>query len=365
MNFPRDVWGCILRYLDELDMKNLRLTCVHNASCVLRYMFVEYYFKMNEYNVRDKAFQSLLSNMQNVVLNTANVQNWSWLPLNIKKIHLFNITYDRVILPMHIKTLIITTGFDGEIPTLPSELTELEVHCDMHIILPSSLQRICIRYFFNHPINIGVNITWISISGHFNRSLGTLPPNLKTLRFHASDFYHPLGKLPDSLEVLTLPFSYDFPLDNLPLCLRKLDVGGEYNHPLGILPSNLEYLKLSSLYSCPLGVLPETLRTLHTGRAFYEPLGILPDSLVELVISSPFFNHHLGVLPSKLSFLLVGHGFNQPLGVLPLSLKKLSVGHSFAQEIDYYPPNLKKIHLRSNMKYRGSIPAGIKVKYIP
>eukprot|EP00611_Tribonema_gayanum_P007366 TRINITY_DN16735_c0_g1_i1.p2 TRINITY_DN16735_c0_g1~~TRINITY_DN16735_c0_g1_i1.p2 ORF type:complete len:155 (-),score=23.10 TRINITY_DN16735_c0_g1_i1:59-523(-) len=86
--------------------------------------------------------------------------------------------------------------------------------------------------------------------------IGALPEGLQTLRIASWCFDHPLGDLPEALEVLDLKDSSSFnrPLGQLPGGLKTLHLGKEFTRELGPLPPALKWLTLPLQYPHALAV---------------------------------------------------------------------------------------------------------------
>ncbi|KAG5176801.1 hypothetical protein JKP88DRAFT_282540 [Tribonema minus] len=86
--------------------------------------------------------------------------------------------------------------------------------------------------------------------------IGALPEGLQTLRIASWCFDHPLGALPEALEVLDLKDSSSFnrPLGQLPGGLKALHLGKAFTRELGPLPPALQWLTLPLQYPHALAV---------------------------------------------------------------------------------------------------------------
>ena len=83
----------------------------------------------------------------------------------------------------------------------------------------------------------------------------------------------------DKLEELYLSFSFNYPLDNLPINLRKLKIGSEYEGSLNNLPDSIVELEFGEYFNQPVEKLPKNLITLKFGKRFNKPIDSLPKSL--------------------------------------------------------------------------------------
>jgi hypothetical protein len=165
-------------------------------------------------------------------------------------------------------------------------------------------------------------LTTLKFGYNSNHPLMQLPPKLVSLDLGKSNQSHPIGALPDTLQVLLLNHSYGHPLGTLPLGLRHLELNQGFDHPIGPLPPRLEILHLGKRHTKPIGALPSTLQTLCVGDAYNVPLGDLPAGLKTLRLGSKF-NQALGPFPPGLEELALRGNYRKPLHPFPASLRKL------------------------------------------
>ncbi|EFA77175.1 hypothetical protein PPL_12383 [Heterostelium album PN500] len=238
---------------------------------------------------------------------------------------------------------------------------------------------------------------------------GTLPSNVKSIRFCSSLFVSPLelGCLPDGLESLELPTTYDKPIQPgvLPNSLKQLNLGYTRLIPtnslpvkvrlqVGSLPPNLEELRLNvitpyqienvnvlpkslkSIDNCPINWIKYYLKELpliesvvisdNVPSGFLTP-GDLPPTITKLIFrGNPYNKLSVGVIPSSVRHLDLG-GFEISLGsnVLPKDAHYdyLNLGLYYNIPIlpNQLPPNIKELSMCSyNQRLSvGSLPHGI------
>lgn len=142
-----------------------------------------------------------------------------------------------------------------------------------------------------------------------------------------NDIDRPLDFLPNGIEELRIGGAFDYPIDNLPITLKYLEISKwgdmgycSFNQPLDCLPINLEELRLcycfNGYYNQPLYNLPPNLKVLFIHNLkFYTTsteimnlptLSNLPNSLEVLQLNNYDFDFNLQVLPSKLKTFDLG-----------------------------------------------------------
>eukprot|EP01112_Ceratiomyxa_fruticulosa_P014283 TRINITY_DN4079_c0_g1_i3.p1 TRINITY_DN4079_c0_g1~~TRINITY_DN4079_c0_g1_i3.p1 ORF type:complete len:209 (-),score=20.25 TRINITY_DN4079_c0_g1_i3:7-633(-) len=91
--------------------------------------------------------------------------------------------------------------------------------------------------------------TSLKLSDFFNQPISNmLPLKLTHLQFGLR-FNHPIdGILPPDLKFLHFEYVYNHPLNQLPLKLSHLTIGGCFNHPLLNLPPSLTHLTLPKIF---------------------------------------------------------------------------------------------------------------------
>ncbi len=198
---------------------------------------------------------------------------------------------------------------------------------------------------------------------------------------------------PSTLEEITYGYSFDKPIDNLPMNIKKIiffqrDEGHShptyfscFNHPVDNLPEGLTHLELESSFNQNVDKLPSTVKLLKIGYNFDKTVDCLPSNLEELCISSKKFNYPLNNLPENLkrlkigfkfnqeieflpevTYLNLGNNFNKPISNLPNSIESLYLGDEFNLPIDNLPKNIKKLCIRCRYfdQYIDNLPDSIK-----
>jgi hypothetical protein len=75
--------------------------------------------------------------------------------------------------------------------------------------------------------------------------------------------------------------TYNKPIDNFPLGLKKIKFGNYFSQPLDNLPSSLEELEFAkySQFNCAIDNLPNCLKKIKFGKYFNIPINNLPPNL--------------------------------------------------------------------------------------
>ncbi|EFA76711.1 hypothetical protein PPL_09462 [Heterostelium album PN500] len=176
------------------------------------------------------------------------------------------------------------------------------------------------------------NLISLSLKGEFDELLpGYLPPHLKCLNLQKTIINKPIkvGVLPNTLEKLSFPHSYQHPLEPgvLPLSLKSLEYFGNRILEVGSLPPNLEEFEYygSNDHQILDGTLPLTLRKL-TGSLSWIPQIKLLSNLQSLKFCSGMFDNqilYLHYLPSSLTDLVVTLGVLR--STMPPTIKRLDI----------------------------------------
>jgi hypothetical protein len=158
---------------------------------------------------------------------------------------------------------------------------------------------------------------------------GYLPSRLTTLIFSGlSQYNFPLfpGMLPDSLETITLSYSYTHPI------------------PMGILPEKLKNITFGTKFNLPLPEVcfPSSIRNISFGDNFNQIIrvGELPEGVRRLSFgiryTVPLFGH---TLPRSLIFLEFRPGgtYNHPLCRMPSTLRYIDFGDTYTHKLPYTP----------------------------
>jgi hypothetical protein len=181
----------------------------------------------------------------------------------------------------------------------------------------------------------------------------TLPNKLKSIRLQSLYFQFPncmFMNLPASLEILSLPHNFNYPLTNLPLSLRSLIVGKDFNQIL-ILPLKLKFLYLGKNFNQPIELV-SSLRSLIFGSHFNQPIRIL-NGVKDLGIPENYT--HALTLPSSLSSMRFLSGHISPNFTQTPNLKRLCLGKTFNHTWKLLPQQLRKIDIYD---YTFNLPLG-------
>lgn len=135
----------------------------------------------------------------------------------------------------------------------------------------------------------------------------------------------PITNLPNSLEYLELPYTYNFEID-LPLDLLVLKFGDSFNKKINY-PNKIFYIRYGNKFNQPVYNLPFELEFLIFGLGFNQPIENLPNKLKLLYLGFEF-NKSVDFLPENLLYLNLSEKFNQTIDNLPSSLVELTFCYS-------------------------------------
>ena len=251
--------------------------------------------------------------------------------------------------PKNLKTLFISYNSSNPLPKLSDGLETLKMSDDFkHKIdyFPPSLKSLNVGVSYCHDINIS--------------SLQHL--KILDFGFNPHDFNIP-QKLPESIEKLILPLSFNREIKSLPKNLKTIILGSKYNKVIKCnLPKSLKSLGFSQHYNQKTSIRSEGIETIQFGKEFNQKIEHLPQSLKILRFGSRFnqkinnlpnglktlvfatdFNQKIDNLPDSLEKLVFGKRFNQPLPKLPKNLRHLEFGKSFNQKIDEFPSRIEQV----------------------
>lgn len=130
---------------------------------------------------------------------------------------------------------------------LPNYVTKIIFHedcCTVYEFLPQKLEIIHPPFSFNLNTDLlpsSLQKLPLEDMDFFDSPVDNLPPNLKLFQL-PYEFSYPVDYLPPHLTQLSLSANFDHALDNLPSSLLRLSIYGYFNHPLDHLPSSLKEL---------------------------------------------------------------------------------------------------------------------------
>ncbi len=176
--------------------------------------------------------------------------------------------------------------------------------------------------------NLPQSITYLKIVS--NVSVDNLPESLIYLKLGAHNNY-------------TID-NFNLPIDNLPISIKKLELGSKFNHPINNLPNGLEELQLGENFNLPIDNLPSTLQKLELGENFNQSINNLPINLGLLILGKNF-NQPISNLNPNLKVLKLGCNFNQQITSLPNSLESITFNSYYTQPLDNLPEKLKTIYI--------------------
>jgi hypothetical protein len=228
-------------------------------------------------------------------------------------------------------------------------LKKLSLQNDMNnthrqIILPTTLQTLCLMSKFNKRIHV-LN----PLKETLDTDCLIIPPTLQKLFLWSDDYNNKISELPPALTFLSLSSDCYKLLPNLlPLGLKELLLRSNKEIDKHILPETLEYLDLGYSYNKPIlkDVLPASIIELRIGRNFIHRIepDVLPISLQKLNINSNCLQIEYS-LPTSLQILYLNGNSIIKENILPTSLLELHFKWSYKLPINanVLPPNIKKI----------------------
>eukprot|EP01112_Ceratiomyxa_fruticulosa_P014284 TRINITY_DN4079_c0_g1_i5.p1 TRINITY_DN4079_c0_g1~~TRINITY_DN4079_c0_g1_i5.p1 ORF type:complete len:282 (-),score=41.90 TRINITY_DN4079_c0_g1_i5:7-852(-) len=158
----------------------------------------------------------------------------------------------------------------------------------LHFYSPKKLRKVQVIDFEQFPCL--KTITHLSFDTDFNEPIDNLLPHSVVYLNFRTTFNQSINYLPPNLTSLKLSDFFNQPISNmLPLKLTHLQFGLRFNHPIdGILPPDLKFLHFEYVYNHPLNQLPLKLSHLTIGGCFNHPLLNLPPSLTHLTLPKIF-----------------------------------------------------------------------------
>lgn len=127
-----------------------------------------------------------------------------------------------------------------------------------------------------------------------------LPDNLQFLVLGWS-FNKPVDNLPITLIEIRFGYKFNQLVDNLPFNLKKISFGFSFNQLINNLPNSIKTIIVGKLFNQPIDDLPNSLEQLELGSLFDHPINNLPISLLNLKILSKYHRHDIYQLPKKLN----------------------------------------------------------------
>lgn len=251
----------------------------------------------------------------------------------VKIQHEYNQPIDK--LPDCIKTIHIeTNSFTQKINKLPANLKILYLNFNANLIFDSFPQTIeCMKmssYDNNYP-TLPVSLKILSIHELSSDKDLDLLINLDSLDIFTCDVK--INKFPPNLKDFS-SYNYDFPIDNLPKNLNRLECPIIDNNT--ILPPKLTHLEITAKCEHPINVLPKTLTHLVWAWKFNKDfeskyLPELPESLHKLMLVNSSDSDFKPVYPSNLRRLIF-EDCSHSIVNLPTKLRELSITCSGSNE---------------------------------
>jgi hypothetical protein len=173
-----------------------------------------------------------------------------------------------------------------------------------------------------------------------NFPLDNLPECVVKLELYESDFNLQLDNLPLGLKELILHcFTFNQPIDNLPVGLELLKIGcSVFNQPIDNLPINLKVLHIySDWYEYNLFNLPNSLKILSLDFQTIKDFKIIWPPMLEIVYLNT--NINLDDLPDSIKTMYIYINTNHTFSKLPENLERIVFG-------GYYKQNNKKQYQR-------------------
>jgi len=157
-------------------------------------------------------------------------------------------------------------------------------------------------------------------------------------------FNSQMKNLPNFIEEITFISDFSessYPLDNLPVGLKKLELLGNFNGSVDFLPVTLQSLRL--------------------GFCFNHPVDNLPPDLKFLIINLENFNHSIDNLPDSIETLILGY-FHVVFGKKQIYESEENI--KFDKKINKLPKKLKFLLINPEYKYLDEIREKYKEKKI-
>jgi hypothetical protein len=180
--------------------------------------------------------------------------------------------------------------------------------------------------------------------------LDNLPVNIRKVVF-PHEYKHPINNLSESVKIMFLSsLNYPYHLDNLPNSLNRLTLIGNFADKLDYLPNNLTSLRLllnttnlSNLYE--INNLPNSLIDLRIDfldKNLKKIFVKFPDSIVHLEICSSLFES-AEQLPVNLKYVAFNSDFNEDITNFPSGLEIIRFKCGFYGMIYSLPTTVEKV----------------------
>jgi hypothetical protein len=247
-----------------------------------------------------------------------------------------------------IKTHILFTLLPRKLKSIRFQSQDLQFPDCMFINLPSSLEILSLPCSFNSPLtNLPVSLKSLKIGKDFNQTL-IIPPRLKFLQL-GEKFNQPI-KLVSSLRSIIFGSHFNQPIENLN-GVRYLSLPKNYTHKVD-LPISLSSMSFMTGHISPDFTQIPNMKRLYLGKTFNHTWKLLPQKLQKLDIYDFTFNLPLGCLPNCLQLLKLNSVyFNYPMGMLPDSLQILKLGDGFNHCLGTLPNSLEYLEMGNSFNH--------------
>jgi hypothetical protein len=133
--------------------------------------------------------------------------------------------------------------------------------------LPNSLEHLSFGNLFNQPINLPNSLKYLNVGSSFNQNIN-LPTKLKYLCINSNNQYI-INNLVDSIEELELGYNFNLELNNLPNNIQRIIFYkySIYDKNLNSLPDSIEFISLPISYDKKILYIPKSLKQIE---CFYD-----------------------------------------------------------------------------------------------
>lgn len=219
----------------------------------------------------------------------------------------FNTKLNKYLLQVISQCEVLTFGkyFNSTVNYLPNSIIKIKFgySATNKIKLPNSIKFIDLTqtklyYGIKKIPNSVVKIELFTIDNNFVK---IIPNTVKILNIiHAR---LKINILPDDLEEFVIGFSYNYPIDNLPFKLKKINLPDDFNQSLDYLPESLEEIILGVDFNQPIDNLPRGLKKIILGRYksnFNQSINNLPDNINCIQINNDKYSTSINKFPREL-----------------------------------------------------------------
>lgn len=140
--------------------------------------------------------------------------------------------------------------------------------------LPICLKKLKLSNGFNELIEtlpINLEILTFECAYNYNIKLPDLPPFLKKIKYNPL-YNHQIIELPDYLKYIKFPQHYTKTFPNLSNSLRFIKYPMNYNQTIKSFPEKIKIIKFGDKYNCEISNLPKSLKSITFGIEYKQKL---------------------------------------------------------------------------------------------